>query len=250
MAQIFAIVNFKGGVGKTTTTLNLGAALARVGRRVLLVDADAQANLTLWANVAPKLTIYDSLVSEYDLPVLKVVEGLYVVPADIRLSQFNNRELDAQTDLFRFRKLLAPLAKDYDYILIDCPPALDMFSKNAVLAATDVLITLEAHFLSTSGLYTILEFVAKLRKLYNHQHESNRILITKKNNTVISRNLSDQVRGFYGPSVFRTEVRATVSVVEASAMRQDIFTYSPGSAAAKDYAAVASEIMYEAVSVA
>lgn len=239
-----AIVNHKGGVGKTTTTFSLGKALALEGQKVLLVDADPQSNLSQWAGYdEPEQSIYQVLLEDAPLPAYTLEEGLDLLPSDLALSE---AELKLQNDVNGYFKLKDALkqAEGYDYVLVDCPPSLGILTINALIAADGLIITVQAEYLAVKGLQTILNLVNKLKENLNPDLAITGLLLTQLNRTVLKNSIADKVRAAYQGKVFRSTIRQTIALAEASAQRQDIFRYQKASGAAEDYRNLAKELLY------
>lgn len=245
MNKIIAILNHKGGTSKTTTSLNLGAALAKLGNRVLLVDLDPQANLS------QSLGIEDSneTISEVfalkiqSLPIKNISETLHLVPASLDLSAIEPGMYSNINSYFLLKGQLDKVKSNYDFILIDCPPSLGIFTQNALIASTDVLITVQSQFLALKGLDTVNNLIATVREKLNDGISVLGLLLTQTNHTRISKDISHALRDTFKEKVFNTTIRQNVSIAEASANRQDIFTYAPESFGAIDYMSLAKEIL-------
>lgn len=241
---IKSIINHKGGVGKTTTTLNLGKGLAMKGRRVLIVDIDPQANLSQSVGIEdPDESIYHTFFADKPLPVIKLSENLDIVPSDLDLTMAENKLQSLQIKGYlALKTALEHVKSRYDYILIDCPPSLGILTNNALLASTDVMIVLQSQYLPTKGMDTIMAAVDSARGL-NPNLKVSGILITQTDHTVMSKNIIDAVREAYGVLVYQSMIRRNVAIVEASSQRQDIFTYDSRSAAAEDYKLLTQEML-------
>jgi len=244
--KIISIVNHKGGVGKTTTTLNLGKALALLGKRILVVDIDPQANLSQSVGIEnPERNIYHALCEDAPSPIHQIAEGLFLLPSDIDLSE---AELKLQTEVngyFRLRKILHSFSKNYDYVLIDCPPSLSILTLNALIASNYTLLVVQAEYLATKGLKTILSLIEELKENLNPNIEVIGMLITQIDRTVVRNQIAEQIKSIYQGKVFDTMIRSNVALTEASAVNQDIFSYNGNSAGAEDYMKLAKELLYE-----
>lgn len=244
MSRIISLVNHKGGVGKTTTTFNLGKALSLQGRKILIIDIDPQANLSISAGIRdPQLNIYHAICENQTIPIQKIDENLSIVPADLNLSA---AELHLQSGVggyFKLKKAIAPILEDYDFMLIDCPPSLGILTMNAMIASNEVLIVVQSEFLSVEGLTTINDILDELSDSLDISWEITGLLLTQTNHTVVSKSVADGLRESFGEKVFNTTIRRNIALVEASGMQQDIFTYSQNSPGALDYMNLAKEIL-------
>ena len=242
MRQIISIVNHKGGVGKTTSVSSLGVALARMGKRVLLVDLDAQGNLTDTLTQTPgDRSIYDSLRTLETLPVVKIREGLDLCPSSIDLVSMDLELADKREREFRLSQLLQGL--DYEYILLDCPPSLGLLTINALTASTKVIIPLTPEALPAKGLGTLLDIIERTKETLNPGLSLGGILITRYNRRKINRLVEETLRETFGDSVFKTKIRENVDISESPLQGMDIYSYSPNSIRAKDYESLAMEVV-------
>jgi chromosome partitioning protein len=238
------MVNHKGGVGKTTTTLHLGRALSLLKKKVLLIDCDPQANLSQSLKIEePDKEIYHTLCEKEPLPILKVKENFHIVPASLDLS---TAELKLMSDLngyFKLRDSLAEVKSKYDYILIDCPPSLGVLTINALIASSELMIIIQSQYLAIKGLQNIMDLIDELRKNLNPNLKVAGLLLTQVNRTIVSKNIVETINENYKENVFETTIRQNVALVEASTMGQDIFEYAPDSMAAEDYGNLAKELI-------
>ncbi|MGE0193208.1 MAG: ParA family protein [Planctomycetota bacterium] len=248
--RIVAILNQKGGVGKTTTAVNLGAALALRGRRVLLIDADPQGNLSDHLGVDPleaPASVYDVLLGEATVDEATVptnTPGLAVVPSHPDLAAAEQELAGELGRELRLRKALRALPADrYDWVLIDCPPSLGLLSLNAMAASSAVLITVQTEYFAMRGLGQLDRIVHMVREHVNPELEILGILPTLVNPvTKLAREVIQEVRAHYGERVFATRIRQNVRLAEAPGYQDHIFAYEPASAGAEDYAALAAEL--------
>jgi chromosome partitioning protein len=243
--RIIAIVNHKGGVGKTTTTLNLGKALSLQGKKVLLIDLDPQANLSQSVGIdEAEKTITDVLSNEIDLPIIQISDKLSIIPSDLSLS-VTEVQLQAEqiTGYFKLSNALEKVKDSYDFILIDCPPSLGILTTNALLASTEIIIIIEPQYLAIKGLGAILQLHDKLRQRLNPTLQITGMLFTQFNRTVVSRNVVEQTISKYSNMPFQTIIRQSVKISEASSMKKDIFDYDIESTGAEDYMSLAKEIL-------
>ena len=241
---IYAIINHKGGVGKTTTTLNLSRALSLLGNNVLMIDLDPQANLTQSVGLnEPSKNITGTLCKNEKLPIIEICTDLYLVPSDLSLA---TAEMSLQAEhLLGYTKLKKALDKvkgKYDFIFIDCPPSLGILPINAIIAADEVIIVTQAEYLAITGTKTILELCEKLKEAMNDKLQIAGILFTQFDKTVVSKGIMVAMRNEYKEKVFTAVIRRSVGLKEASAKKIDIFTYQHESAGAKDYLELACEI--------
>jgi len=248
-AVITAIVNQKGGVGKTTTTLNLGAGLARLGRRVLLVDLDPQAGLSASAGIPVAhltMSIYQALLDENldPIPIIhQTAAGVDIFPATIDLSAAEVELVNVTLRELVLRDVLDKLRSHYDHILIDCPPSLGLLTINALAAADRVIIPLECEFLATRGLALLLRTLEKVKARLNRELTVEGILATKFDGRTIHANeILAELRSNFPGQVFETVIKNTVRVKEAPAAGLSIFDYEPNHDVAKAYMQVAKEV--------
>ncbi len=245
MAEIYAFANHKGGVGKTTSVVNIGAGLALRGYSVLLIDLDAQQNLTfsLLGEEEQRESIFDALTGRAALPVLNVKEGMDIVPASIDLAR---AEYDlADTDLREtlLARLLEGVADRYDFILLDCPPSLGLATTNAMAAATKLYIPLTAEVLPFTGLSTLEEVTEVIAKATGGGATIGGVFITRYSRRRLSDAIAGEIEARFGDRVFKTKIRENIALAEAPLTRSDIFAYAPRSNGARDYAALVEEIL-------
>jgi chromosome partitioning protein len=243
-----AVVNQKGGVGKTTTAVNLSAALALLGYFILLVDLDPQGNSTSGLGISKsglRLTVYESLVAggSIDSSIQRTaVEGLDIAPSDVRLA---GAEVELVSSIARETKLRAALrsAQDrYDAILIDCPPSLGLLTVNALTAADACLIPLQPEYYALEGLSSLLTTIELVRKHLNPALTIAGVLLTMVDSrTKLSDQVADEVRRHLGDKVFQTLIPRTVRLAEAPSYGEPIFTYAPDSRGAGAYHDLAGE---------
>jgi chromosome partitioning protein len=250
-AKILAVCNQKGGVGKTTSTINLGAALTEYGRRVLLVDFDPQGALSVGLGVHPHQldqTIYNVImernVAVDDVIMRTPVEGMDLLPSNIDLSA---AEIQLVSEVGREHTLvrtLRPVIEHYDYVLVDCQPSLGLLTVNALAAADGVLIPLECEFFSLRGVALLIDTIEKVRERLNPKLEITGILATMYDpRTLHSREVMARVVEAFGDVVFDTVINRTVRFPETTVAGEPITSWAPRSAGAKAYRALAREVI-------
>lgn len=245
MTRIIALANHKGGVGKTTTAAALGAGLASMGRRVLLVDLDAQANLTasFMGDVEPGETIYEALRGEAALPIIPMGERLDLVPSSLDMAGVDIELTNRYSREYVLRKLLKPVSGDYDYILLDCPPSLGLVTVNAFVAANELFIPLTAEALPARGLKRLTDILQTVRENLNEGISLTGIVITRWEGTTLSKTVEERLREVFGGIIFKTRIRKNVALAEAQLYAKGIEAYAPESNGAKDYKALTLEVL-------
>lgn len=245
MSTIISLLNHKGGVGKTTSAINIGAALVQFKKRVLLVDLDPQANLTISLGIPrQKISIYQNIRGEAELTPYTVKPGLDVVTSNLDLSGAEMELINEAGREFILRELFEPVGHDYDYIIIDCPPSLGLLTLNALTASNSVMIPMQAEFLAMQGIVKIKQVTDKVRFRLNKKLQIGGVIATMYDQRkVLNRDIVETIEGFFGDKVFKTRIRNNVALAEAPSEGKDIFDYSPSSNGAKDYLALAKEII-------
>lgn len=243
--KTICLLNHKGGVGKTTSVANIGAGLALLGKRVLLIDLDPQTNLTesMGVKEAP-LSIYDAMSREKPLPVVSVKTNLSIVPSALNLAGL---ELEIAARMARetiLRRLIEPLKKQFDYAIIDCPPSLGLLTINGLVAADEVFIPLEAEYLAYRGIDTIVGIIDTVRTHFNPNLIISGVFLTKYNRQrILTKSIKEEVIHHFGSIFYETSIRVNVALAEAPANGKDIFEYAIESNGAEDYLALVSEFL-------
>lgn len=247
MSRVISISNHKGGVGKTTTAVNLAAGLNAMGKKVLLVDLDAQANLTfsLGFNLnEERPNIYEAITGAAELQPIQIKPGLDVVASSLDLSGVDVELSGEAGREYLLKELLDPIKRRYDFIIIDTAPSLSLLTINAFTASDEVIIPLQAEVLAFQGLGKLAEVIDKIKKRLNKRLEIAGILITLYDSRrIINRDVVEAIQKNFKTKVFNTKIRGNVSLAEAPARGKDIFSYEPKSNGAEDYAALCKEIL-------
>ncbi len=254
MARVLAVANQKGGVGKTTTTINLAASLAVADRRVLLVDLDPQSNLTSGVGqkgkAGPGGTVYNALTAPGSAPdgrsfvIPTMVDRLTLMPADRQLTGAEIEMVSLPHREERLRALLAPIRDDYDYIFIDCPPSLGLLTLNALVAADAVLIPLHCEYFALEGLADLVTTMRRVRASLNPSLDIEGVLLTMfDERTNLGQQVARDVRAFFKEKVFRTVIPRNVRLGEAPSHGLPVIVYDGKSRGAEAYVALAREVL-------
>jgi len=250
LGRVVAIANQKGGVGKTTTAINLGTALAACGKTILLIDIDPQGNASTGLGIeqaARGRTTYDVMLGQTrlaDAVVATQIPGFEMVPSVVNLSAAEIELVEQQRREFRLKEALKGLEKDYDYVLIDCPPSLGLLTVNALVAARAVLVPLQCEFFALEGLSLLLRTIDRVRRNFNPELEVQGVLLTmfdRRNN--LAQQVATDVRSFLGRRVYDTVIPRNVRVSEAPSHGMPVLLYDFRCAGSQAYVQLAGEVL-------
>jgi chromosome partitioning protein len=250
LSRVFAIANQKGGVGKTTTAINLAASLAANDLRVLVIDSDPQGNATSGLGVAKdpdRPSLYQVLLG--DVPARDAIqatelEGLHLISADKNLVGADLELVEIPNREFRLRERIADIREEYRFVLIDCPPALDLLTLNALIAADSVLVPIQCEFFALEGVSELMDTIDRIRDSFQHPLQVEGILLTMYDDrTNLTRQVAADLREFFGDQVFRTVIPRSIRLAEAPSFGKPILGYDPRSRGAESYIRLAKEVL-------
>jgi len=245
MSKIISISNHKGGVGKTTSAINIGAGLVKLKKKVLLIDLDPQANLSQSLGLINEpINIYGALKGEYYLQPIEVLKGLDIIPSTLDLSGAEVELSSEPGREFILKELIDPLRASYDFIIVDSPPSLGLLTINSFTASDEILIPLQAQFLALQGLTKLIEVIDKIKIRLNKELKLGGVFITQYDSRkILNRDVVDIIQAHFKDEVFKTKIRDNIALAEAPSQGLDIFRYNSKSNGAEDYFKLSKELL-------
>lgn len=250
MAKVTAIVNQKGGVGKTTTCINLSSCLAAKGKKVLVIDIDPQGNTTSGLGINKrklKKSVYDVLINDEEMNhvIIKTdYENLYICPSNIQLAGAEIELVAVMSREFRLKQAIEPIKDEYDFIIIDCPPSLGLLTLNAFACSNSVLVPIQCEYYALEGLSQLTTTIKKIKKYLNKELEIEGVLLTMFDaRTNLSIQVVDEVKKYFPKKVYKTIIPRNVRLSEAPSFGQPIIVYDPRSRGAECYIELAEEVI-------
>lgn len=250
MGKILAFSNQKGGIGKTTSAVNIAASLGTLGKKVLLCDLDPQGNATSGVGVSKKgdlSTVYDTLIN--GKPLSEVVietpyKNLWAAPSNISLAGAEVEAVEAEKREFLFQNAVESVRADYDYIIVDCPPSLGLLTLNALAAADGVIIPMTCEYYAMEGLVQLVMTVRRVKRLYNPGLEITGILITQYDKRLnLTKNVLSEIEKYYKDRIFATKIARNVRLTEAPSYGMPVYYYDKSSKGSEQYISAAKELM-------
>ena len=253
MGRVIAVANQKGGVGKTTTAINLSACLAEKGQKVLAIDMDPQGNMTSGLGIDKdevEKNIYDLMIGQAGVDEVlqkEAIENLDVIPTSIDLSAAEIELIGVDDKEFIIRNAVQPIKDDYDYIIIDCPPSLSMLTINAMTTADSVLVPIQCEYYALEGVTKLLESMKMVKTRLNKSLDTYGVLMTMYDSrTSLSNQVVEEVQSYFGDKAFKTLIPRTVKISEAPSFGEPVITYAPQNKGAKAYMNLAKEVIKRA----